>query len=563
MESCCRFGLPASLLYAEMTRAPLTRLLAVAAVTATTLIAANPAAARKLFVAQAGSTSVSVIETTTNSLTGPSATVGFEPVSIAITPGGTRTYVVSATGANVTAIDTNTQTATATIPLGGSPDTIAITPDGSRAYISNFTGNSVQVLDVNSNTLGTPITVPAGPLGLGMTPDGSRLYVASNTNDTVSVVDTAAGAVTGAPIPVGNNPIHLAVTPDGSKVYVSNANVPDSVSVISTGSNTVTQTINMPAGPSGIATAPSGRHAYVGTAAAAVNTIDVLSDTLVAPTFAQASGTSRVAVTPAGTHLYASDSQGINGTVGAFDALSGTPAGSVTLQSNPEAMAIVPDQGPTARYSKKPGPAGSPTTFDGTGSSDSDGTIARYDWNFGDGTTVADGGPKPSHVYARKGKYTATLTVTDDEGTSTQDVYTGRSLLRNGRSEAADSDTFTVPNFAFTATARRTQRVVRQRGVKVTAGCTHVGCDTTISGSITLSKRARSSATRRLKLRSAKLSLTAGTKRTVKLKLSRRSVAKLRRALRQRRKASARVKLSLVDKAGDRASKTLRVRAKR
>ena len=53
--------------------------------------------------------------------------------------------------------------------------------------------------------------------------------------------------------------------------------------------------------------------------------------------------------------------------------------------------------------------------FDGGGSSDLDGRIARYDWEFGDGATGA--GRTTSHVYRKVGAYTVRLTVTDDSGT--------------------------------------------------------------------------------------------------------------------------------------------------
>jgi PKD repeat protein len=53
-------------------------------------------------------------------------------------------------------------------------------------------------------------------------------------------------------------------------------------------------------------------------------------------------------------------------------------------------------------------------TFDGSGSSDSDGTIASYAWNFGDATTGS--GVNPSHSFTAAGTYTATLTVTDNRG---------------------------------------------------------------------------------------------------------------------------------------------------
>ncbi|WP_222592959.1 PKD domain-containing protein, partial [Cellulomonas persica] len=53
-------------------------------------------------------------------------------------------------------------------------------------------------------------------------------------------------------------------------------------------------------------------------------------------------------------------------------------------------------------------------SVDGSGSTDSDGTIAGYAWNFGDSATGT--GATASHAYAAGGTYTVTLTVTDDDG---------------------------------------------------------------------------------------------------------------------------------------------------
>ena len=58
--------------------------------------------------------------------------------------------------------------------------------------------------------------------------------------------------------------------------------------------------------------------------------------------------------------------------------------------------------------------SGSVCDFDGSGSSDPDGTIASYAWQFGDGTSGS--GPTPHHVYALGEQYVVTLTVTDDTG---------------------------------------------------------------------------------------------------------------------------------------------------
>jgi subtilisin family serine protease len=75
------------------------------------------------------------------------------------------------------------------------------------------------------------------------------------------------------------------------------------------------------------------------------------------------------------------------------------------------------NQPPTARAG---GPyaaqAGQAVQFSGGSSSDADGTINSYRWDFGDGTTGA--GAAPAHAYVSAGTYTVTLTVTDDRGAS-------------------------------------------------------------------------------------------------------------------------------------------------
>ncbi len=79
---------------------------------------------------------------------------------------------------------------------------------------------------------------------------------------------------------------------------------------------------------------------------------------------------------------------------------------SVTVNAPPNVL-------PTASFTSST--SALTASFDGSASSDADGTIASYSWDFGDGSP-AGSGATPSHRYAAGGTYQVTLTVTDDRG---------------------------------------------------------------------------------------------------------------------------------------------------
>jgi len=73
---------------------------------------------------------------------------------------------------------------------------------------------------------------------------------------------------------------------------------------------------------------------------------------------------------------------------------------------------------PTASVTASPVNGISPlkVDFDGSASRDPDGSIVSYQWSFGDGSSGS--GATVSHTYSAPGSYSATLTVTDDDGAS-------------------------------------------------------------------------------------------------------------------------------------------------
>jgi YD repeat-containing protein len=84
-------------------------------------------------------------------------------------------------------------------------------------------------------------------------------------------------------------------------------------------------------------------------------------------------------------------------------------------------LTIINNLPPTASFTATPSVVkeGEPISFSGAGSSDPDGTIAKYEWDFdGNGTYETNGGSNPviSHSYTTPGTYTVGLRVTDNGG---------------------------------------------------------------------------------------------------------------------------------------------------
>jgi PKD repeat protein len=116
-----------------------------------------------------------------------------------------------------------------------------------------------------------------------------------------------------------------------------------------------------------------------------------------------------------------------NGTLHSMSFANATPdAGTDTVVSGPAldgndwrarglflyGPATFPNQPPVARATSSC--TGSSCSFDATASSDPDGSVASYSWDFGDGTHAT--GATATHGYAAAGSYTVTLTVTDNGG---------------------------------------------------------------------------------------------------------------------------------------------------
>ena len=92
-------------------------------------------------------------------------------------------------------------------------------------------------------------------------------------------------------------------------------------------------------------------------------------------------------------------------------------AATVVISVAPPNQAPVANAGPD-----QAGDEGSSIAFDGSGSSDPDGAIVAYAWDFGDGGSAT--GVAAAHVYADNGSYTVTLAVTVNQGATATNTAT-------------------------------------------------------------------------------------------------------------------------------------------
>jgi YVTN family beta-propeller protein len=208
-------------------------------------VAVDPAANRA-YVANGGSSSVSVIDTVTNTVIGLPIQVGTGPVAAVLNPATHRLYTANFGGDSVTVVDVAANAVVGTpIPVPSQPRAAAINLTTNRIYVSSIGtgGNNVTVVDGATNTvMGSPIAVGLDPEGVAVDPVTNRVYVANLGSDTVTVIDGTTNTIVGTPIQVGTQPDSIAVNPVTNRVYVVNGGG-GNVTVIDGATN---RTVGMP-----------------------------------------------------------------------------------------------------------------------------------------------------------------------------------------------------------------------------------------------------------------------------------------------------------------------------
>jgi YVTN family beta-propeller protein len=214
------------------------------------------------------------------------------PLGVAITPNGAKIYIANFMDETISVIATNNHKVIGTIRVEGAPFEIAITPDGTRAYVmATFQGyDIVYVIDIDNHAVIATINITIGrnfsmglENGIAITPNGKKVYAIAGK--TVSVIDTDNHTVIAT---IDEEPFRfltgVAITPDGMKVYVIRGSA---VLVIATDNDTVIDTLLLGMEKvcflTRVAITPDGSRAYVANwESHDVSVIDTVTDQILA-----------------------------------------------------------------------------------------------------------------------------------------------------------------------------------------------------------------------------------------------------------------------------------------
>jgi YVTN family beta-propeller protein len=183
-----------------------------------------------------GSNQISVINMATQSVSFVNAPNS--PAGLALSPDGTKLYVLSQSNNTVSVFNTATMAAEATLPTGDYPEAVAADPTGNSYYVANQGSNSISIYDATTNTHIKDLSVGSYPSALAFFPASHLLFVANSSSSSVTVISTTTFTVLGT-FATQLDPIGLAVSPSGYLYVASPAS--NTVTVYTTTGTQVAQ----------------------------------------------------------------------------------------------------------------------------------------------------------------------------------------------------------------------------------------------------------------------------------------------------------------------------------
>jgi hypothetical protein len=354
-------------------------------------------------VDQASNCTASVSDTASPGQTTPSGTVDFSlgetctlaggSCSVSITPSATGTIGVSASYGGDSVHETSTGSTSVIVNLRVTTTIVSCPATGT---ISMALKCSVTVVDAAMGTMTTPTGTVTFVQGTCTLVGGTcSVSITPLSTPSLSVLATYGGDPTHA---TSSDSTSIAVTKRGTSMTVACSSL---IVVNQAGSCTVTISDSSPSTfitPTGIVLlATNSTGTFNGSCSLSGNGASATCEVAYVP---------KVALGHRITAYYTGDT--------AHDANSGLVDISVTSNQPPIA---------SFGQSKTSATVGDSILFDGSSSSDPDGTITLYKWDFGDSSPTSTGA-NVAHSYSKPGSYTVRLTVTDTDGNTATSVMT-------------------------------------------------------------------------------------------------------------------------------------------
>ncbi len=154
-------------------------------------------------------------------------TVQSEPRGLALDPERQRLYVANFGSGSVSVVDTTNDNVLQTIPNIDTANGVAYDPSQNLIWVSNYKANQITPIQANEDatsfTVLPPLPVGAGPWGVAYDPVHNYVYVANSLDSSVSVIDAGTQTLLATLGGSFNQPHHLVVNPIAGKVYVANS----------------------------------------------------------------------------------------------------------------------------------------------------------------------------------------------------------------------------------------------------------------------------------------------------------------------------------------------------
>ncbi|MGA9839616.1 MAG: YncE family protein [Thermoplasmata archaeon] len=197
---------------------------------------------REIFVANAGSNDVSVINDSTKKVVA-NITVGSSPEGVAYDPGVGEVFVTNSGSDSVSVINDSSDAVVATVPVGAGPIGVAYDNLTGQLVVANSGSDNLSVINDSSDTIARTLAAGSGPQSVVYDSGVQAVYVAEYDSANVTAYngtnDTLAANIT-----VGFFPDALAYDSETAQVYVANSGS-NNVSVINDTTDTVSASIGV------------------------------------------------------------------------------------------------------------------------------------------------------------------------------------------------------------------------------------------------------------------------------------------------------------------------------